>query len=443
LYIYKYNNGNPKIIFYKEGINSQSIFAGDLNNNGKTEIAFQSETGYKFYEFGNNGSTIPTPEITDAFSTGSNSAFLKWNVTSGKSYIFRGIEKQSLNIIDSTSSTNFNDNNLNNQTNYYYAIQNFNGSEQNPYSSLSATAEVFIHPKTRIDTVFLVSQKNIIVKFTGKMKNTIDNIGVFEVAGFGNPKSVSANSEYSYLLNYQSPFAAKRNYSLEISGLRDFYNSPLDDESRNFTSSAADTSAQFYISSFNIVNNYSVKIEFNLDIDSSSAKNSGNYSFSPSNIANEISVDNSQKNKLILHTKNPVGSIGKEYTLRISNLFSSTATGNVEINNGAGSEIVLTVNADNLNDVYVYPNPVKLNSTFETKVTFANVTQNAEVQVFSIAGKKIIVLKSSDNNGGIIWNLRNLNGNIVESGVYIYRIVSKTKEGKDKQEMIGKFAVIR
>ncbi len=443
LYIFDFNNGTPKIIFYKEGINSQSIFQGDLNNNGKTEIAFQNKTGYKFYEFENTENDVPTPEITAAFSTDSGSTFLKWNFTSERSYIFRGENKQNLRMIDSSVSTTFADNNVNNLTNYYYAIQNFSSSNTNLFSSLSSIVEVFVHPKTKIDTVFSVSQKDVIVKFTDKMENTIDNVGAFEVEGVGYPKSVSANSEYSFLLSYESSFLANRNYVLDIKNLTDIFNSPLENESRNFIVSEVDSSVRFYVSSFSIVNNYSVEIEFNLNVDSSSAVKEANYIFTPANNVGKVTFNAASKNKVILHTKNPIGSIGKQYSLKISNLFSSNKDGNIKINTGAGSVIVLTANAENLNDVYVFPNPVTLNSMNEQKVTFANITKKAEVQIFSISGKKIIFIESNNNSGGVIWDLRDFNGKDIESGIYIYRVISKTQNGEDMQSVIGKFAVIR
>ncbi|MBZ0199846.1 MAG: S8 family serine peptidase, partial [Ignavibacteriaceae bacterium] len=50
-YIFKYNSGRSTIISYKETINSNAVFAGDLNQNGVTEIGFPSLNGIKFYEF--------------------------------------------------------------------------------------------------------------------------------------------------------------------------------------------------------------------------------------------------------------------------------------------------------------------------------------------------------------------------------------------------------
>ena len=51
-YIFKHQlAGSNKIISFKENINSNSIFVGDLNNNSVPEIAFPTSQGIKFYEF--------------------------------------------------------------------------------------------------------------------------------------------------------------------------------------------------------------------------------------------------------------------------------------------------------------------------------------------------------------------------------------------------------
>ena len=74
----------------------------------------------------------------------------------------------------------------------------------------------------------------------------------------------------------------------------------------------------------------------------------------------------------------------KNYKLQLKNIISSATSGSVPINDGAGSFIVLSGFSESISDVYVYPNPIKYVDSY-TQITFANLTQNAEILIFSIS----------------------------------------------------------
>ncbi len=97
----------------------------------------------------------------------------------------------------------------------------------------------------------------------------------------------------------------------------------------------------------------------------------------PENKVTSVTIDpkDSKTIYLDLSGQKPVGSIGKEYVLRLTNLVSNVVSGNIPINTGAGSYIVLSTYAKDLSDVYVYPNPTK---EVADKITFANLPQRAK-----------------------------------------------------------------
>ncbi|MGB5847525.1 MAG: T9SS type A sorting domain-containing protein, partial [Ignavibacteriaceae bacterium] len=138
----------------------------------------------------------------------------------------------------------------------------------------------------------------------------------------------------------------------------------------------------------------------------------------------------------------PVGSIGKEYVLRVKNVKSSLSSGNIEINSGAGSYIVLTGFAKDLSDAYPYPNPAEI-GTGITKITFANLPQYANITIWTLDGTKVGEVEENDGNGGADFNLNDFSGAFLASGVYIYRIVMLDEFDNESDEKIGKFAVVR
>ncbi|MCP5064575.1 MAG: T9SS type A sorting domain-containing protein, partial [Ignavibacteriae bacterium] len=114
---------------------------------------------------------------------------------------------------------------------------------------------------------------------------------------------------------------------------------------------------------------------------------------------------------------------------------------NLPLRKNAGSEIILTSTAENLDDVYVYPNPTNISE--HGKIIFANLTKNAEIYIFNLSGAFIVKINEEDANGGASWDLRNENGEEISSGVYIYKIIAIDSQGDSLQEVIGKFAVVR
>jgi len=442
-YIFKHQFvGSNKIISFKENINSNSIFIGDLNNNNVPEIAFPTDLGINFYEF-TISKKASTPYNVNGYSIDSSSIFLSWQGSVDQYYIYRGLAADNLILIDSViAQTQYGDFNLNKNTNYYYAIQAFDLSKEDPYSNLSRVIEVYCHTPGKVISVVGSSQKTVTVKFSEKMNNTIENLQAFKLNGNVFPNSISPASQYSYLVTFRDDIPIGIN-ELSVADLRDLYSSPIEATSVTFEMDSIIVNPEFFISSFKIVDAYNIRVVFNLEVDDVSAENVNNYIFEPDNKASSASVDASN-NKIVnisLNGQKPVGSIGREYVLRVKDIFSSASTGSLKINEGAGSYIVLSSFANDLSDVYVYPNPVK--PTSGEALTFANLPRYAQITIWTVDGTKIGEIEESDGNGGVTFNLLDFSGNTLSSGIYLYRIVMLDDSKNEQEEKLGKFAVIR
>jgi hypothetical protein len=241
-------------------------------------------------------------------------------------------------------------------------------------------------------------------------------------------------------LNFSSDIPAGQ-HKIVVKNLRDFYNSPVANDTLDFTVMILPVREEFFITGFEILNPYEIKIKLNLPVEENSALSKDNYSFSPENYIKSISVSENEIT-LNLNGGKPVGSVGKEYVLQLRNLRSSTLTGNILIKSGAGSYVVLTGTASNLSDVYVYPNPVKTGDGI-SKVTFANLTSRVKINILTLTGKPVRELQITTDNGGAEYDLTDEKGERIPSGIYIYRIVSLDENRNEQQEIFGKFAVVR
>ena len=274
------------------------------------------------------------------------------------------------------------------------------------------------------------------------MSNTIENLQAFKLNGNIFPHSISPASQYSYLVTFANEIPVGNN-QLEVSGLKDIYGSPIPSSTVNFIMDTTIIKSEFFISSFKILDSYNISVTFNLDVDEQSAENLNNYIFEPENKASKVSINSNDRKSISISLKgqNPIGSVGREYVLRLKDIYSSMSTGNLKINEGAGSFIVLSSYANDLSEVYAYPNPVKPSNG--ELLTFAKLPRYAQISVWTIDGTKIGEIEESDGNGGATFNLKDLSGALLPSGIYIYRVVMTDEKKNEQEEKLGKFAVIQ
>ncbi|HSP86802.1 MAG TPA: S8 family serine peptidase, partial [Ignavibacteriaceae bacterium] len=440
-YIFEYESfSGYKIISFKENINSNSIFVGDLNQNGVMEVAFPYSNRIEFSEFATSD-YVSSPHNISGYSTSESSIQLNWISGSSKFYIYKGTLQNNLKLIDSTSVLTYNDFNINDSTIYYYAIQAYDQTKPEPLSALSQIIEVYSHTPATPLTAVSNSNQSVIVTFSEKMKNVIENLQSFNIPGVGFPNSISPNNQYSYLLSFRENLPADT-LQLIVKDIKDLYNSPITTDTITFVVVPTPEIQTFYITVFQIINPFRIKLVFNYDVDETVALTKENYLFQPENHVSSVEIDQSNKKIIYLNldNKKPIGSIGKEYRLQIVNLKSSPGTGSLTINSGAGSYVVLTSFAEDLSHVYVYPNPANIE---KGKVTFANLPKRAKIVIFTLNGERINEIEEADGNGGVDFNLVYESGEQLNSGIYIFRIVRLDDANNEVEEKIGKFAVIR
>jgi len=96
----------------------------------------------------------------------------------------------------------------------------------------------------------------------------------------------------------------------------------------------------------------------------------------------------------------------------------------------------ITLVVGDLGAVRTYPNPWRADKDAGIKVTFSQLTGDATVKVFDLAGRLIKDLGSA--NGTTTWDLTNTSGEPVASGLYLYLVTN------DSGQMTrGKLAIIR
>lgn len=91
-----------------------------------------------------------------------------------------------------------------------------------------------------------------------------------------------------------------------------------------------------------------------------------------------------------------------------------------------------------LDEVSVFPNPYKPNSGMgHSKITFTNLIPSSTVEIYTLNGELVRILKDDSALGEVDWNAANEDGQKVASGIYVYLVYSSSSHKS------GKLAVIK
>jgi len=446
-YILKKINNRYQIVFYDESVNSNAILISDLNKNGVKEIALPKSDKVYFYEF-TNADKPETPSNLSGFSADSTSIKIQWSSNQNYFIIYKGLDSLNLVKIDSTLNTYYYDNNILLNKTYYYRVQAYNITNSQRYSDLSNLAPVIHHKPAKLLKLEVNDINSVIVYFDNLINTTILNLESFSIRNLSLNQnilvnSITPNNQFSYLITFKQGLQNSE-YKLYVNELFDAFNSPVMKDSLPFDYLSIPATEEFFVQSFKIANSHLIEIVFNHPVDTLSVMNINNYQFNPFNRISDIRVSSDNPNKISLDLSNgyPVGSIGIEYRLKLKDISSTYSTGSIKIKDNAGSVLVLTGSGSNLSDVYFYPSPARISEGIGI-LTFANLPSFVNISIWSVNGTKIIDLKEKDGNGGYTWDLKDAMGKIVDSGVYLYRMVMLDDKNNELETKLGKIAVVK
>ncbi len=136
--------------------------------------------------------------------------------------------------------------------------------------------------------------------------------------------------------------------------------------------------------------------------------------------------------------RKPLLATGKNYTLTVKNALSKTG---IPITEGTGNTLGFVFYSENVNSPYIYPNPVKISDNKE--IMFANLPSKAEIIIYNLEMKELKRLFENDGNGGTEWDCRDKHGDILGSGVYLFKVIQINADGNSVESELKKFVIVR
>lgn len=451
LYIWSWDSTSDsmKPMWYYPTTLSNSAVIYDFDGNGTNEIGISTFSNTSFFEYDINFKGPDSPRNFEGWAEDQTSAFFQWDaIDNSEEYVLFFVDRSSNppRAIEQarTSGTEILLNNLNPNSYYEFVLSCFNPSLSDQYSDFSEIVDIFTYPRTSAIKVDVASNESIKLKFSGKLgKNYIEPEYFTILDNNGNlysySKSAIVSNDSTLIITFDKKFI-DGSYRIKIFTFKDYFSNPILESELSFEYLEPDLVDEIFLLSLELPSETLLRIKFSENVDITSAQNANNYMMNPLGKVLYAEVDQTDNQYVLLNLSQEIrnhGSRGRNYTITASNIFSANGK---PITKGAGNTLGFVISKDNLRDVYVYPNPIKLSENPE--IYFANLTNRASITIMTSDGADIITLNETDGNGGVEWNGRDSNGNMLPSGIYLYRVNGSKPDGVEVFEETGKFVIL-
>ena len=117
-------------------------------------------------------------------------------------------------------------------------------------------------------------------------------------------------------------------------------------------------------------------------------------------------------------------------------------------NNAASKDVSFEVSSSDqlrVSDVFNYPNPFPNRTTFTFKQNLQT-PLSVTVKIYTVAGRLIQTLDAFSGGESFVrvpWDGRDRDGSILANGVYLYKLIVRTTDGRFGSEVLGKLSVLK
>ncbi|MFI5263849.1 MAG: S8 family serine peptidase, partial [Candidatus Kapaibacterium sp.] len=417
----------------------------DFDKNGKREFGFNAGDSLHFFEREDNfADQTKAPGGLETIPRDTNRVDLSWGSVSGAgSYFILRVNANTGTFYDSIGTTTnlfYSDTTVKNDSDYFYSVEAFDATKKISISEPSFGVFAHVHPKPRIINV-TSHDKQIFIKTTLPLSTTAIDGGVFILDDSVVCSTAIIESDSEVIITSPQNIQGAITHKIQVNSftLRDKWNSPFDTSiAVQWTPPISVTPKDFYIVRWRFEGSSRIYVEFNIRPENN-ALDISHYTLSPFGTFIRIERDPSNVNSLYLYLApgTIISALGTPFILCIKNI---TGEFNIPLEETEGNCAGETFTEPNLDNVMVYPNPAKAT---DEELTFAGLTAEAEISIYSLDLRFLKRLKTSEKNGGVKWDMHDDAGRIVPSGVYWYHITGKDDNGNDVKPNEAKFVIIR
>jgi len=416
---------------------SQANAIGDFDGDGQPE--FFLNTGEQTIALQDRFALVvgpPAPAGLQAYPLDEAQVYLEWlPVLEAEGYqIYRGRWADQLVPLARVDSTRFLDQAVQKDTLYWYAVSAIIAAKEGP-----RTAPIAVRPGARpyLTSAQFIVPNQLRLGFSEPMSQSILNPAAYRFfPDLGQPISaIDSRSGQEVLLTLAVNPLPPGSYAVQVVGVSDRDRTPLDTTRNRLTFEVPTQPPSFYLVSASLIQPQTIALTFNQPVDPISALEPSNYLTLPTLPIAAIALSSTDSAQVILtiEPQYPIGALGANYIITVQNVLSRSG---VPIPIGPGSQASLIFYQNDLSQVFTYPNPCRVGAG-QNSVMFVNLTRAATIKIMTLSGQVIRTLEEKDSNGGVSWDLRNEQGEIVAAGIYMYWVQN------EKESKKGKLAILR
>ncbi len=431
-YFVENKTGEYQISWYESGVNANAI-----PQMGTGRFLLSADSVLMIYEQENVVNRPLPPQRLRVTNADTHFVSLAWDPVAASAHyqLLRSSDGENTVIFKNIITSGFTDSTVLSNRLYTYQVETVDSSFGEAISYPGNEVTVRAESPPAIDTLEVVSDRQLFISFSGKLGEGSYQVSRYTVQqGDIRPTSaVRSRGDQAVVLTFLNPLKGGQ-HVLKMANLENEHNVPFMRDTTRTAFCVGDLHPGPYLRNIDILSKKCILLTFNHPLNTAVAENISNYSLVPDDHVVKARTDSININRvyLFLSGQNRIGSLGQDYYLEIHNI--EDIWGGVM--DETSTRFLLYKPALNLDDILVYPNPLRPGSG-DNKISFGNVPDECEIFIFTAGGILVKTLNATGHNGGVIWDLKNDRGNTVRNGVYMFI----AKEGDKKK--IGKFLILK
>jgi hypothetical protein len=444
LYVFKWEDEKIKPFWYYPSVLSNSAIIADFDKNGINELGFSGFNRTMFFEYDAELYKIQPPAGLDGHAPDTNTAYVNWTAAENadKYQIFR-LQRDNEGVfailLGETENSEVNVSSLAGNQSYEFVLKSINSSDADT-SGFSDIIEVFTTPRILPEAIISKNNSSITVKYTGKLPQNSMNPDYFTISSDGFrtiPAGATTTGDSVLVLAFEE--LPEGDYNFVSGEFRDYYGNFAISDTIAFSLGTADDN-EIYLKKLEIVKHPLVKLYFSENVIPETAELVENYELRPYGEILNAQISPLDSSSVLLNLTNSLingPARGVNFTITVRNI---ETPGGKKMTEGPGNTLGFLFANDNLTDTYVYPNPIKRSENPD--IYFAGLTPRATVTIMTLDGQELRRLEEKDGNGGVEWDGRDINGDYLPTGIYMYKVEGTDSDGNDVFENYHKFAIV-
>lgn len=458
LYVFSWNDATSTVdpIWYRPDVVSPRFLVHDFNNDGVNELGYGTTSagqgymsGFRFSQIDTAAQQRPIPRGVRARLTSDTTVRVTWSAVPGalRYFVYRSTNTDAaFRLVDSSTTTQLPLQAIAPGETQRYRVSALLSTGETLRSitavvqSAAATIALALEPNTS-STYEFSRGASIRVHYSGPMAQHGIDAASFTLLRNDTVVAIGASAvlagDSTLVVGFSAVTLPPGAYVLRCGSVRDAADVPTRTSDLTLAVVATPLPNEVVLTRLIVVDSYTVRIFFDRPLTPATASIITNYTITP--IGEITSVEHDADSVTIRFSQTvPIGALGTTYYITVRNVIGQDGAAMTQ---GAGNTLGFVFVADNLSSVYVYPHPAVLSR--DASITFANLTNEADVEILDQRFEVVARVKERDGNGGAEWDMRDEAGTTVPPGVYFYRVLAPSSDSPSAESGLKKLLIKR